>query len=829
MKRIAFAVQHLSTGGMPRFVLNSIRYLNREKYQPFLFEEKYCGINEIRDQILGIDDLTHHHCTPQEFLAFIRDYDIDLIHYHDWNIEARPKDIPSIATIHNACIEEARYRQTGHADFPIGHADIHLLISDHQIPFFERENYHRVNTFIDENEFNPEKFQKEALRQKYGFAANDKIIIYVAILAPGKNHAELLKLWNNHKMHDSTKLLFAGPLADNFKDYWQPLVDEYESSNIQFLGARTDIPELLAISDVAINFSKYEGCCLANLEAASMGLPLVVSDIPSNRYVFQDNETAIIRPLDETFIKGAHMLLENPQLAHAVGNRAHQMVLSDYSTTKYTETIEDIYDSILGTRHLSLQIPSGRCSGRREVSPSVDLPPEAVSDNITKWPVERYRVSSVMPVSYPPALIPREDADVKGKFDTATPAEGITPAVFTVKFNSEGVLLEIPPERPTHEYRFKVFKEETRYRQTGHDGAYYCTYDTTIESKSDTGVWARGNGHFWYTEYKYEVYRDGELIEAETFNLTGEDVIINIDTNALGDTIAWMPYILEFKEKHQCNLTVRTGHPQFLEKLCPDITFVTDIPNQNWYMGYHLGVYVEPTPGERHKVHWRYVRLQEVATDMLGLEYKEKRLDLTPLASEKSIEGKYVCIAPRSTMRCKEWNYELDKGKQAWQTVVDWLVSQNYKVVWISREECFLNNVIDKSGDLPLEDRITDLAHADFFIGLPAGLSWLAYGCNCHVFMITGFSYDWCEFQHNVTRISRNDVCRGCFNEHYEWTRDWNWCPTGKQFQCTRYIEPQQVLEAMFFRSNSPDGYSSEPVLSTETLEPAKEEALWRC
>ena len=34
--------------------------------------------------------------------------------------------------------------------------------------------------------------------------------------------------------------------------------------------------------------------------------------------------------------------------------------------------------------------------------------------------------------------------------------------------------------------------------------------------------------------------------------------------------------------------------------------------------------------------------------------------------------------------------------------------------------------VIDKSGDLPLEDRIGDLKNAELFIGTSSGLSWLA-------------------------------------------------------------------------------------------------------
>ena len=39
--------------------------------------------------------------------------------------------------------------------------------------------------------------------------------------------------------------------------------------------------------------------------------------------------------------------------------------------------------------------------------------------------------------------------------------------------------------------------------------------------------------------------------------------------------------------------------------------------------------------------------------------------------------------------------------------------------------------IIDKSGDLPIEDRIGDLKYAELFIGVSSGLSWLAFGRFC--------------------------------------------------------------------------------------------------
>jgi glycosyltransferase involved in cell wall biosynthesis len=68
-------------------------------------------------------------------------------------------------------------------------------------------------------------------------------------------------------------------------------IDEYKKNKqIQFLGSCTYSQTLKEIynSDVFINFSKTEGSANALLEARCMGLPCILSDIPSNRELAKD-------------------------------------------------------------------------------------------------------------------------------------------------------------------------------------------------------------------------------------------------------------------------------------------------------------------------------------------------------------------------------------------------------------------------------------------------------------------------------------------------------------------------------------------------------------
>jgi autotransporter strand-loop-strand O-heptosyltransferase len=109
-----------------------------------------------------------------------------------------------------------------------------------------------------------------------------------------------------------------------------------------------------------------------------------------------------------------------------------------------------------------------------------------------------------------------------------------------------------------------------------------------------------------------------------------------------------------------------------------------------------------------------------------------------------------------------------------------------------------LEGVINKSGDIPLLDRIADLNFADYFIGVGSGLSWLSWATGTKTMMISGFSKPFSEFSTNCDRVFNDKVCNGCFNTHRLDPGDWRWCPmqkeTPREFECTKTITPEEVI-----------------------------------
>ena len=93
------------------------------------------------------------------------------------------------------------------------------------------------------------------------------------------------------------------------------------------------------------------------------------------------------------------------------------------------------------------------------------------------------------------------------------------------------------------------------------------------------------------------------------------------------------------------------------------------------------------------------------------------------------------------------------------------------------------------------------LYHADLFIGLGSGLSWINWALNKHTLMINNFTEPDHEFTKNITKLQNFNVCNSCWNKkEFQFDAgDWNWCPINKgtelQHICQKSITPDRVLE----------------------------------
>ena len=110
-------------------------------------------------------------------------------------------------------------------------------------------------------------------------------------------------------------------------------------------------------------------------------------------------------------------------------------------------------------------------------------------------------------------------------------------------------------------------------------------------------------------------------------------------------------------------------------------------------------------------------------------------------------------------------------------------------------------NVIDKTNDyVSLEDRMIDLMHAEFHIGLNSGMSWVAKTLGVPVIMIPGLHPpEIIPIAEKYVHQTDPDLCTDCGMEYPFVRGDWGHCPkhqkTEREFECTATITPDMVVE----------------------------------
>jgi autotransporter strand-loop-strand O-heptosyltransferase len=320
-------------------------------------------------------------------------------------------------------------------------------------------------------------------------------------------------------------------------------------------------------------------------------------------------------------------------------------------------------------------------------------------------------------------------------------------------------------------------------------------HETNIKSNH----WAKASIKY-YVDWLIKVSGvDNDFYFEHKFNPNENRFFISFESKSLGDSLAFIPYVDEFRKKHNCSVVCSTFFNDLFKNEYPEIEFVSPGSTVNNIYGlYRIGMFYNDSKMidyEKHLTDPKKEPLLKIASDILGLDYKEVRPKLPKIGNTKR---KLVTIAIHSTAQAKYWN-----NPTGWQDVVDYLIGKGYEVRLLSKEEDgYMGNIHPKgitqqpAGDL--NSVIKTIQESEFFIGISSGLSWLAWGCGTPTILISGFTDVFAEPFDNVYRVINKEVCNSCWSDYDFDAGNWNWCPvhsnTDKQFECSKQITSKQVI-----------------------------------
>jgi autotransporter strand-loop-strand O-heptosyltransferase len=336
------------------------------------------------------------------------------------------------------------------------------------------------------------------------------------------------------------------------------------------------------------------------------------------------------------------------------------------------------------------------------------------------------------------------------------------------------------------------------------------TSNILFETSSDFAAGRINSTKRYYIRFRVEAWSGGEQVLNHEYNAEDREVMVIFPVGTIGDTMGWFPYAVKFQRRHHCKLTCAMAGqliPLFKDAY-PDIEFTTheDAKPERYYATYKIGLFFDDKDCVHQPCDFRMVGLHRTAGYILGVDPTEEAPTLGLPDEGRPIAEPYVVVATQSTTQCKYWN-----NPMGWHEIVTFLKESGYRVVCIDQKPVHGTGIVwnhiphgveDETGDRPLAERVRWMRHADFFIGLTSGLSWLAWATGVPIVMIAGFTHPTNEFA-TPYRVINYHACNGCWNDpkHRFDHHDFLYCPrhknTPRQFECTRLITAEQVKQTI--------------------------------
>lgn len=707
--KVLFFAPHLSTGGMPSFLLKRIKLLKKfyKNIDIFVVEHGFYSPiyvvqrNQIID-LVGKDRFWSLGENKMLLMDIIRNYKIDIVHVDEMiegfeSFNQVPKELIEqlydndrtwrmIETCHNVWFDPGSLKKY--------HPDAYAFCTPYhkEVTFKDMISYSKLIEFpIENRKVSPQG--KRLSQIELGMDPEKIHVINVGLWTSGKNQREGLEIARLLE-NENIEFHFIGNQAPNFESYWGPLMTNIPS-NVKIWGERDDVHKFMESADIMMFNSTWECNPLVLRESISYGLKILARDLPQYLGMFD----GFITPLTDD-------ISSNVELLKSLIHNNISYVIPEGNNQKFADDHYNLYQ-----------------------------------DTLTQEPIKKTKSQNKVKIT---------------------------------QFFVNQPFLEITGESDSL-YEIKMFDEHG-----------VCHYHKKLPSNH----WIKLNREY-FTKWETKIWEDGSLIYNETLNYENKRVFINFDSKSLGDTIAWFPYVYEFQKFHNCKVIVSTYWNHLFKPNYPELEFVE--PGNvvhNIHGQYSIGWYYDVN---KEPVLPNTIRLQEAATNILGLDFKEIKPNISYSIKENPYTKKYVTIATNSTAGCKFWT------KSGWQALINHLHSLGYKVINVSKENNPFNNC-EKIKDTSIENTMNVIHHSEFFIGLSSGLSWLAWAMGKHVVMISNFTESDHEFTSNCTRITNKKVCNGCWNSPlFKFDKgDWDWCPlhkgTTRQFECHTSITSTMVI-----------------------------------
>ncbi len=195
-------------------------------------------------------------------------------------------------------------------------------------------------------------YSKQQAREILGLKEEHRVIGFVGRFAPQKRLQDVVWAFQLlHQLVDNARLVLIGDGPE--RDALSDLATSFGCRDrIIFAGHREDAAPLMTAFDAFALGSEFEGMSNSLMEAMSIGLPCIVSDIAPNRELIIDDVTGLLFPLGKSpdLAKLCAKVLTDADLANRLGEAAREHVATQHTLEKTVAAHEDLYQRLTGLR-----------------------------------------------------------------------------------------------------------------------------------------------------------------------------------------------------------------------------------------------------------------------------------------------------------------------------------------------------------------------------------------------------------------------------------------------------------------------------------------------
>jgi sugar transferase (PEP-CTERM/EpsH1 system associated) len=364
--RVAYLIHRLRLGGLETVAVELANGLAPDRFETSVISFATPDPRQNNLQTSRVRLVAFHKSDGNDPTVIYRLYRVlrelrpHIVQTHNWGtllegvVAARCAGVPIVVHAEHGTIQEGRWRlltqrvlwRAVHKVLCVSQAHRQRLAAavdfpaDHLLPILNG---------VDTTTFMPRPADKETIRTEMGLEVDPLYIGTVGNLRPVKNQALLLQAVQQvctRYNHVRVVIIGDGPLRVQLVGMAEALGIHKQ---VRFLGARSEIPELLNAMDIFVLPSLSEGLPMSVLEAMSCGLPVVATRVGGMPEVVVDGQTGLLVASEDTqqLARALETLVQQQDTRMTLGQQGRKRVVEYFSLHRMVRDYQTLYESLI--------------------------------------------------------------------------------------------------------------------------------------------------------------------------------------------------------------------------------------------------------------------------------------------------------------------------------------------------------------------------------------------------------------------------------------------------------------------------------------------------